>query len=112
MADKKTKMGRKLLDIDPDDVFRLASMQCTNKEIGAFFGCDETTIAKRFSTELSKGRETGKMSLRRKQLEVAKSGNVTMLIWLGKQYLGQSDKQEVGGAGGGPLHIKVTIDDS
>jgi len=26
-----------------------------------------------------------------------------MLIWLGKQYLGQTDKQEVGGEGGGPI---------
>jgi len=32
-----------------------------------------------------------KNSLRRAQLKVALDGNVTMLIWLGKQMLGQSE---------------------
>ena len=29
------------------------------------------------------------------QWDSAKKGNTTMLVWLGKQYLKQSDKQEV-----------------
>ena len=36
-----------------------------------------------------------KIALREKQIEMAMQGNVQMLIWLGKQYLGQLDKQEV-----------------
>lgn len=32
--------------------------------------------------------------LRQKQIDVALKGNVTMLIWLGKQYLGQVEKIE------------------
>jgi len=36
----------------------------------------------------------GKMSIRRLQFEKAKEGNTTMLIWLGKQYLGQTDKAD------------------
>jgi hypothetical protein len=40
----------------------------------------------------------GRMSLRRKQWKAAEDGNTTMLVWLGKQYLGQSDKSEVTGA--------------
>ncbi|RJQ55930.1 MAG: hypothetical protein C4521_01015 [Actinobacteria bacterium] len=75
----------------------LAALQCSNVEIAAFFGCDEGTIRKRFSEELTKGRQNGKISLRRKQWEAAKNGNVTMLIWLGKQWLGQSDKQDIAG---------------
>jgi hypothetical protein len=31
------------------------------------------------------------MSLKRKQFDMAMKGNVTMLIWLGKQTLGQRD---------------------
>ena len=31
------------------------------------------------------------MSLRRKQMEVAMAGTPSMLIWLGKQWLGQSE---------------------
>lgn len=36
-----------------------------------------------------------KKSLRRWQLEAAEKGNPTMLIWLGKQVLKQSDQQQV-----------------
>lgn len=36
----------------------------------------------------------GRRSLRRAQFEQATNGNVTMLIWMGKQYLGQSDTPE------------------
>ena len=35
------------------------------------------------------------MSLRRAQWKSAKSGNVTMQIWLGKQWLGQKEQSEV-----------------
>lgn len=34
------------------------------------------------------------MCLRREQYKAAMGGNTTMLIWLGKQLLGQSDKSE------------------
>ena len=36
-----------------------------------------------------------KTSLRRAQFELAMKGNPTMLIWLGKQYLGQNERTEV-----------------
>lgn len=36
-----------------------------------------------------------KTSLRRAQFELAMKGNPTMLIWLGKQYLGQNELTEV-----------------
>lgn len=39
-------------------------------------------------------RGIGKISLRRSQFRMAEV-NPTMAIWLGKQYLGQTDKQEV-----------------
>jgi hypothetical protein len=35
-----------------------------------------------------------RMKLLQKQFDVAMSGNVALLIWLGKQHLNQSDKQE------------------
>jgi hypothetical protein len=34
-------------------------------------------------------------NLASKQYQVAMSGNVSMLIWLGKQWLGQKDKHEI-----------------
>jgi hypothetical protein len=44
---------------------------------------------------MEKGRSILKMSLRREQVRLAKQGDRTMLIWLGKQYLGQSERHEV-----------------
>jgi len=47
-----------------------------------------------FSEYKRKRQEPMRVNLMKKQYDVAIAGNVTMLIWLGKQYLGQSDKQE------------------
>ena len=44
---------------------------------------------------MTKGRATLKRRLRRKQLELALEGDKTMLIWLGKQMLGQVDTPKV-----------------
>jgi hypothetical protein len=62
--------------------------------MGAVLGCDASTLTRRYASVIETGRQTGKMSLKRKQWEVAMGGNVTMLIWLGKQNLGQTDKIE------------------
>jgi hypothetical protein len=38
------------------------------------------------------------------------AGDKTMLIWLGKQRLGQAEKQEVGGMDGKPIENKVIVE--
>lgn len=88
-------MPKPLKDIDPEQVRKLAAIGCTHEEIASVVGCSQDTIARRFLEDVEYGRSQGKSSLRRKQWEMAMSGNVTMLVWLGKQYLGQSDKQTV-----------------
>lgn len=74
-----------------EDVFKLAAMGCSNAEISRWFDIDENTLAYNFATILAKGREQLKQSLRRAQIKLALGGNATMLIWLGKNILGQSD---------------------
>ena len=82
-----------LKKIDADQVLKLAAMFCTDEEIACFFGCGETTLKRRFRKELDTGRSHAKMSIKRKQYDLAVNhSNVAMLIWLGKQYLGQRDK--------------------
>lgn len=49
-----------------------------------------------FSQAFKKFSANGRMSLRREQYKLAISGDRTMLIWLGKQHLGQSDNPETG----------------
>jgi hypothetical protein len=84
-------LGRNRKPVPSADVFKLAAIGCKDTEIAEWFGVDSNTLRYNFSVELLKGRETLKQSLRRKQIEVAMSGNPTMLIFLGKNLLGQSD---------------------
>ena len=88
-------MPRALLDINEEHVEDLARRCWTNVEIASHFGCNESTIRRRFAEAANRGRRDGQARLREKQMEVAHSGNPTMLVWMGKQILGQSDKQTV-----------------
>jgi len=85
----------KKYDIDPLQVEKLAGHGCTAREIAESYGCDESLISKSYSSNITKGKANLKKRLRKAQLDVALSGNSTMLIWLGKQMLGQVDRQEV-----------------
>tara|TARA_Y100001963_G_scaffold123691_1_gene173891 strand:+ start:906 stop:1241 length:336 start_codon:yes stop_codon:yes gene_type:complete len=94
--EKKKPVGRpKKHDIPFDKVEQLASFGCTNIEIASYFGCDESLLRKNYSEYLAKGRDKGKIRLRQLQWQAAEKGSHTMLIWLGKQILGQTDKSEV-----------------
>lgn len=95
--------------IDPDQVEKLAAMHCTHAEIAAVVGCSQDTVERRFADVIRKGRESGKAKLRHLQWRSAQNGNVTMQIWLGKQLLKQSDKQELTGADGAPLHQNAGV---
>ena len=84
-------MGKKI-DIDEDLVFKLAEIGCTYEEIATFCGVDRSTMIRRCAPLIKRGHQDMKQSLRRVQLKVALQGNVTMLIWLGKQNLGQKSE--------------------
>lgn len=83
--------GRRKRVVSPKDVYELASLGCTDREIARWFDVDENTLRYNFSDIIEKGREDIKHSLRRAQLKLALNGNAVMLIWLGKNLLGQSD---------------------
>lgn len=108
------RAGRKPRDIDPDVVRRLAEIGCTIEEMMAILGCDNELLIHRFRAEVEQGFAKTKASLRRTQLRTALGDadkdvhpNPTMLIWLGKQYLGQADKGELTGRDGGPIEVNV-----
>ena len=75
----------------PEDVYKLAALGCTDSDIARWFDIAETTLKYNFSEIIQKGREELKHNLRRAQIQLALSGNAVMLIWLGKNILGQSD---------------------
>ena len=85
----------KKYNIDTEQVEKLAGLGCTNTEIAAFFGCSKDLIGKSYSTNVSKGKDKGKIRLRQLLWKSAERGNVAMQIWLSKQYLGMTDKQEI-----------------
>jgi DNA-binding CsgD family transcriptional regulator len=85
----------KKYDIKEEEVLKRAGYGCTQREIADFYGCDESLISKNYSSIIAKGKADLKKKLRKAQLKLALEGNATMLVWLGKQMLGQSDKQEV-----------------
>ena len=90
-------MARPKKEIDEEEVFKLASFGLINSEIASIVGCHKDTLVDRFSETIKEGHERCNGSLRRKQYEVAMAGNVGMLIWLGKQRLGQTEKVEQSG---------------
>ena len=84
-------MGRPKLNIDGDKVEKCARYGMPETEIAELMGCSRDTINRRFASELTKGRARMKRGLRAWQLKYAKQGNAALLIWLGKQYLGQME---------------------
>lgn len=77
--------------IDPKEVEKLASIGMKNTEIAEYLEIDDSTLNYNFKQFLTRGRHNLKSSLRQAQIRLAMSGNATMLIWLGRNYLGQSD---------------------
>lgn len=94
--------GRPRVEIDLEQFKGLCSIQCTLEEISNWFRCSEDTIERWCKRELKmsfadaykKYSVGGKISLRRYQFRMAEH-NATMAIWLGKQWLGQTDRQEL-----------------
>lgn len=84
----------KVYDIDPEHVRKLAKFGATNVMIAEFYGCTEAHIRQGYFDSLAKGRAERRITLHQRQYEAADHGNIAMLIWLGKQDLGQSDKIE------------------
>ena|ERR1041385_1845437 len=99
----KRGVGRPKKPFNKEVFERLCSVLCTKEEIAAFFDFSLETLENKvkeeyednFSGAYQKFSANGKSSLRRMQFKAAQKGNVVMQIWLGKQVLGQSDKQQV-----------------
>jgi hypothetical protein len=80
-------------------------LRCSEHDVRAFLA-DQPDVKEAYEG----GRLEGMVSLRRKQFDLAES-NPTMLIWLGRQYLGQREKVEHVGDPGNPIHIEVVVVD-
>lgn len=97
------KRGPMPMEIDWNMLDAILQFKSPLRDAAEILGCSEDTIQNRirekFDMTFMEYRDL-KMSkvrynLSMKQYEIAKNGNVTMLIWLGKQWLGQKEKQEI-----------------
>ena len=94
-----SKVGRRKKEIDQEQFERLCALQCTEEEICDWFSVTDKTLSSwckrtykggNFSEVFAQKRGKGKIALRRSQFRLAET-NASMAIWLGKQYLGQTD---------------------
>ena len=97
--------GRLKKELDKKLIKQLASVGCTHEEIGAALGCSAKTLQRNYVHLIKEGRLILNASLRRMQYLLAQKENATMLIWLGKQYLKQTDRTETEHSGGTRVEI-------
>ena len=84
-------IGRNKTVIPEEQVLELAKLHCTNKEMADFFDVPLSTFTDNFRDIITKGKLETKQRLRAAQLKLALNGDRTLLIWLGKNILGQSE---------------------
>lgn len=93
------KLGRPFEHPDEEtanQVESLSAMGASQESIADFLSIDDETLRTHYSSALKQGGSRVSNRLRIMQLKKAYSGNTGMLIWLGKQLLGQSEKYRHG----------------
>ncbi|KKL80078.1 hypothetical protein LCGC14_2008430 [marine sediment metagenome] len=83
--------GRPPLNLDEEQIKRLAHINCTMIEIASVMKCSVRTLERGYADIIKEAKEHGKSSLRRELWKSAEKGNVTMQIWLSKQLLGMRE---------------------
>jgi AraC-like DNA-binding protein len=84
----------KKIKLDGEQIEKLASLGHSDEVIAVLAGCQESTLHRRFATHLRMGRANLHHQIRTLQIEKARAGSDTMLIWLGKVYLQQREHVE------------------
>lgn len=112
------------VEVDLQELHKLGGLHATYDEVAAWFQIAPRTVRNRmvsndqydfqgrrltFREIFDEGKAKGNVSLRRKQMELALSGDRVMLIWLGKQILGQRDAVEtrLADPDGSPFTIRI-----
>ncbi len=94
--------GKPHVDITAHEVEKLARLGCNDLDMAYWFECTPSVITayrKRYGwwqDAEAAGLAQARMSLRQLQMRAALAGNTTMLVWLGKNMLHQSDRSQIG----------------
>lgn len=111
--------GRPKKEISWPTLEELCKIQCTEKEIADVLGVCVETLSRAVKAEkkmtfaeyYALASEGGKTSIRRMQYKLAMEGDRTMLIFLGKNYLGQSDNPQRAGLDKEKFRHDVEVDE-
>ena len=110
-------MPRPRVKIDPVELEKLCSMQCTDEEIAAFFGISTRTLARRkqarkYAEVFERAKAKGRISVRRYLFRLAANGNIAAAIFLAKNLLGYKDlvSNEHSGPDGSAIQIATKPD--
>jgi hypothetical protein len=103
---KRNCRGRPRKIVDYERAKALAAEMCTQEEIALALGVSRTRLEgdPEFRAAFWAGRNQRKIGLRALQWRTAERGNVLMQIFLGKQYLAQTEK---GDATGVPVVVVI-----
>jgi hypothetical protein len=88
-------LGRPRKILDEELIARFIGKGFTVEYVADYMGVSASTLYDNYSDALRKGRVFRNGCLQAKQLNKAMKGDTTLLIWLGKQWLGQTDKTTV-----------------
>jgi len=99
---EQEKNYREIAKANRELVRRLSEIHCSLAEISHITGIKEETLKKKYQKEIDEGKAQGSLGLRRTQMTRAMDGDPRMLIWLGKNLLGQSENP-TGGDDKAPL---------
>jgi len=100
----KNKGGRPKIELDKEQVKKLAELQCTIKEISYIMNCSTDTIKRNAQDALDYGYAGGKIKLRRAMFRNAcDNHNAAVQIFLAKNLLGMSDNGLIDGEENAPL---------
>jgi hypothetical protein len=97
-----SKPKNKHIPIDWEEVDKYLVAGCSGEQISAVVGCHSDTLYRRcvsekeilFAEYAANKRQKGNSMLHAKQFQQAMKGDRGMLIWLGKQRLGQREEPQ------------------
>src|SRR3990167_11078206 len=94
-------MAKRTRDENKKLVLELSMLGCTGKEISGILEINPSMLEVDYIEELREGRNNLRANLRKAQIQLAiEDRNPTMLIWLGKNYLGQREPKQTVEHGG------------
>lgn len=120
------KNGVPRYELNFDQIEDLCAMHCTAREIAWFCNVSEDTLDRRikeqckpdgtcysgFAEYFAINSSKGRISLRRMQWQSAKKGSIPMQVFLGKNMLDQTEKQQVDIKGITEIKVDFVGDDT